>query len=43
MVEARNITKRYGPFIAVEDLEFSVDKDELLQQILRDMEVPPWK
>ncbi len=26
-----------------EGMEFSVDKDELLQQILRDMEVPPWK
>ena len=30
MVEARNITKRYGPFIAVEDLEFSVDKGQVL-------------
>ena len=26
-----------------EGMEFSVDKDELLQQIVRDMEVPPWK
>ena len=26
-----------------EGMEFSVDKDDLLQQILRDMEVPPWK
>jgi MoxR-like ATPase len=26
-----------------EGMEFSVDKEELLQQILRDMEVPPWK
>ncbi len=26
-----------------EGMEFSVDKGELLQQILRDMEVPPWK
>jgi MoxR-like ATPase len=26
-----------------EGMEFSVDKEELLDQILRDMEVPPWK
>ena len=26
-----------------EGMEFSVDKEELLEQILRDMEVPPWK
>ena len=26
-----------------EGMEFSVDKDELLEQIVRDMEVPPWK
>jgi MoxR-like ATPase len=26
-----------------EGMEFSVDKDELLQKIVDDMEVPPWK
>ena len=26
-----------------EGMEFSVDKADLLQQIVRDMEVPPWK
>ena len=30
MVEVRNITKRYGPFVAVEDIEFSVDKGQVL-------------
>ena len=37
-----------GPVLAQrlvlrEGMEFSVDKEELLQQIVRDMEVPPWK
>jgi len=26
-----------------EGMEFSVSKDEVLQQVIRDMEVPPWK
>lgn len=30
MVEVRNITKRYGPFVAVDNVEFSVDKGQVL-------------
>ena len=30
MVEARNITKRYGPFIAVQDVEFTAQKGQVL-------------
>ena len=30
MVEVRNITKRYGPFVAVENIEFSVGKGQVL-------------
>lgn len=30
MVEVRNITKRYGPFVAVDNVEFTVDKGQVL-------------
>ena len=30
MIEVQHLTKRYGPFTAVDDISFSVDKGEIL-------------
>ena len=48
MITPDHIKAVAGPVLAHrlvlrEGMEFSVDKADLLQQIVRDMEVPPWK
>ena len=30
MIEVQHLTKRYGPFTAVDDISFTVDKGEIL-------------
>ena len=30
-------------FVLLEGIEFSVNKSDLLEKVIQDMEVPPWK